>query len=60
MRFTAKHIDKTIMAEDADIYTEACEVKRTESVVDDNFLVVAAIDFGTTFSGYAFSFRDEF
>ena len=24
---------------------------------DDNYVMLAAIDFGTTFSGYAFSFR---
>ena len=24
---------------------------------DDNFVMLAAIDFGTTFSGYAFSFK---
>lgn len=24
---------------------------------DDNYILVAAIDFGTTFSGYAFSFK---
>lgn len=34
--------------------------ERSESMFDDNFLVVAAIDFGTTFSGYAFSFKDDF
>ena len=27
--------------------------------LDDSFLLVAAIDFGTTFSGYAFSFKDS-
>ena len=25
---------------------------------EDNYLLVAAFDFGTTYSGYAFSFRD--
>ena len=26
----------------------------------DEYLIVAAIDFGTTYSGYAFSSRDDF
>lgn len=31
-----------------------------EEVRTDNRLLVAAIDFGTTYSGYAFSFRHDF
>lgn len=34
--------------------------KRSQSIFDENFLIVAALDFGTTFSGYAFSFKDDF
>jgi len=29
-------------------------------MADDNFLLVAAIDFGTAYSGYAFSSREDF
>ena len=29
-------------------------------MASDSYLVVAAIDFGTTYSGYAFSFRHEY
>ena len=29
------------------------------SMYDDNFVMVASIDFGTTFSGYAFSFKSN-
>ena len=28
--------------------------------LNDDFLLVAAIDFGTAYSGYAFSYRTEF
>jgi len=31
----------------------------TSSQSDDNFKIVAAIDFGTTFSGYAYAFADD-
>ena len=27
--------------------------------LEDNYIISAAIDFGTTFSGYAFSFKDK-
>lgn len=30
------------------------------TVKDDNYLIVAALDVGTTYSGYAFAFRDKF
>ena len=31
----------------------------TQSYTSDNYGMVAAVDFGTTFSGYAFSFKNK-
>ena len=35
-------------------------VKMASEKMDDGYLVVAAIDFGTAYSGYAFSTRADF
>lgn len=41
------------------LFCEGCSITVTMSDKSaSNWLVIAAIDFGTTYSGYAFSFRD--
>ena len=37
-----------------------CAIKSAMASLTDGYLFVAAIDFGTTYSGYAFSSRDDF
>ena len=37
-----------------------CAIKSATTSLTEDYLFVAAIDFGTTYSGYAFSSRDDF
>jgi len=56
-----------VMPADADAEADDVSVAETDPEVDDmsvpakdaQFKIVAAIDFGTTFSGYAYSFTDD-
>ncbi|XP_076117725.1 heat shock 70 kDa protein 12B-like isoform X2 [Mytilus galloprovincialis] len=61
------HIPNPDYPEDDEIYSRIDEVNRipcAESLVFQtpikNYILVAAIDFGTTFSGYAYSFRHDY
>ena len=37
-----------------------CAIKSEMTSFTDKYICVAAIDFGTTYSGYAYSFRYDF
>ena len=56
---TDKVVEKTDQEIDSPTLNEAETVEKSSSDPNDGFVVVAAIDFGTTYSGYAFAFTSK-
>ena len=52
-----QHPEEDYTTENDDATSTASSVTTNNTV--DSFKIVAAIDFGTTFSGYAYSFSDD-